>query len=176
MDFYFTSIWSKSMPFFSRKKLSLDPPPANELPQQPRPVCTWSTHSPQCGPSPSPFPRSSHTLAGTGTVTGELFIFGGIVDGWPSSDLFVFSTRDFSTTLLETSGEDPTPRFAHSAAFIGTSTLLIYGGKMNFGDEYALNHDSLSFLNLGTSNLSMSSPTPVDHGFALQNLKNGPTL
>ena len=82
-----------------------------------------------------------------------------------SSDLYLFSTRDFSTTLLKTSGEVPAPRAAHGAVLIGT-TLLICGGASDFGDQYALNHDSLHLLDLGTSDLLISSLTPADHSFA----------
>ena len=64
----------------------------------------------------------------------------------------MFSTRDFSTTLLQTSGEVPAPRARHGAALIGT-TLLIFGGKTHSGDQYLLNYDSLYLLNLGTSDL-----------------------
>jgi hypothetical protein len=166
------------MPFFSRKKFGLASKLASQSTQQPRPVCTWSTHVPQCGPSPLPFPRYSHTLTATATAAGELFLFGGFighVNRCASSDLYVFSTRDFSTTLLQTSGEVPTPRFKHLAALIGT-TLLICGGQTNLGDEYALNYDSLYLLNLGTSDLLISNPTPADHSFALQYRESGPTL
>ena len=84
-----------------------------------------------------------------------------------SSDLYVISTRDFSTTLLQTSGEVPTPRWAHRTALIGT-TLLICGGKTGSGESAIVpSHDSLYLLNLGTSDPLMSSPTPADHGFAL---------
>jgi hypothetical protein len=83
----------------------------------------------------------------------------------------VFSTRDFSTTLLQTSGEVPTPRSAHGAALIG-STLLICGGLTSIGGR-VLDHDSLYLLNLGTSDLLMSSPTPA-HSFALQYRESGP--
>ena len=167
------------MSFFSRKKLPFNHPPANGLAsqstQQPWPVCTWSAHTPQSGPSPLPFPRGSHTLTATATAAGELFLFGGYVYGWASSDLYVFSTRDFSTTILRTSGEVPTPRSGHGAALIGT-TLLICGGT-NFGDEYVLNYDSLYLLDLGTSDLLMLSPTtPADHSFALQYRESGPAL
>ncbi|KAF8502091.1 hypothetical protein F5888DRAFT_1168599 [Russula emetica] len=138
------------MSFSSRKKLPFTNPPlanglASQSTQQPRPVCTWSLHAPQSGPSPFPFPRSGHTL--TATAAGELFLFGGWVHGRASSDLYMFSTRDFSTTLLQTSGEVPTPRSRHGAALIGT-TLLICGGKTNSGDQHVLGHDSLYLLNL----------------------------
>jgi hypothetical protein len=130
--------------------------------QQPQPVCTWSAHAPQSGPLPSPFPRNGHTLTATATAAGKLFLFGGRVRGYTSSDLYAFSAPDFSSTLLQTSGEVPTPRTGHGAALIGT-TLLICGGET---DQNMLNHDSLYLLNLGTSDLIMLSPTPVDHSFA----------
>ena len=104
------------------------------------------------------------------TTAGELFLFGGYVtvDGCASSDLFVFSTRNFSTTLLQTSGDVPTARYAHGAALIDTTTLLISGGKTELGESAIVpNHDSLYLLNLGTSVPLTSSPTTVDHTFAL---------
>jgi len=158
------------MPFFSRKSLPLDPPASPPI------ICVWSAHAPQSGPSPFPFPRDGHTLTATATAAGVLFLFGGLVNGCASNDLYVFSTRDFSTTLLQTSGEDPSPRYAHGAALIDTTTLLICGGQPNFGNENVLNHDSLCLLNLGTLDLLMSSPTPADHGFAVQYRKSGPAL
>jgi hypothetical protein len=143
------------MSFSSRRRRPFHTPPANRLAsqstQQPRPVCTWSAHAPLSGPSPSPFPRNRHTLTATATAAGELFLFGGYVHGRASSDLYVFSTRDFSATLLQTSGEVPTPRAGHGATLIGT-TLFICGGT-NFGDQNVPNHDSLYLLNLGTSDL-----------------------
>ena len=155
MALHFTTIRYRSMSISSRKRLPFNPPPPNGLAsqytQQPWPVCrSWSAHAPQSGPSPSPFPRSSCTLTATATATGEFFLFGGWVHGCASSDLYVFSTRDFSTTLLQTSGEVPSPRFAHGAALFGT-TLLICGGKTNLYEQNALNHDSLYLLDLGTS-------------------------
>jgi hypothetical protein len=165
------------MSFSSRKNRPFNTTPANRLAsqstQQPRPVCTWS-HALQSGPPPLPFPRNRHTLTATATAAGDLFLFGGYVRGHATSDLFLFSTRDFSTTLLQTSGEVPTPRAAHGAALIGT-TLLICGGT-NFGDQNVQSHDSLYLLNLGTSDLLMTSPTPADHSFALQYRESGPAL
>ena len=156
------------MPLLSRKKTSNNPPTntlTSQSIQQPRPVCTWSAHAPQSGPGPlpSPFPRHSHTL--TATSTGELFLFGGHVNGRSSGDLYVFSTRDYSATLLQSSGRVPTPRYAHRAALIDTTTLLICGGKTS-KNENVLHGDSIYLLNLGTSDLLMSSPTPADHASA----------
>jgi hypothetical protein len=167
------------MSFSSRRKRSFNSPPANRLrvaSQQPRPVCTWSAHALQSGPSPSPFPRNRHTLTATATAAGELFIFGGYVRGRASSDLHVFSTRDLSTTILQTSGDIPGTRVGHGAALIGTSTLLICGGETNLYDQNVLNHDSLYLLNFGTSDLLISSPSPADHSVALQYRKSGSTL
>jgi hypothetical protein len=149
----------------SRKELSFNHSPADGLAsqstQQSLPVCTWSAHFPQSGLSPSPLPRHSHTLTATAAATGELFLFGGFVHHQRSSDLYVVSTRDFSTTLLHASGKGPDPRTAHGAALIGT-TLLICGGITEIHD------DSLYLLNLGMSDLFMSGPTPADHSFAPQ--------
>ena len=141
---------------FPWKKKEENPPLANRLAslpvaqstQQPQPVCTWSAHAPQFGPSPSPFPRYSYTLTASTTAPGEIFLFGGCVHDGTSNDLYVISTRDFSATLLQTSGEVPAPRRGHIAALTSTS-LLICGGM---GDKYfdVLNYDSLYLLNLGT--------------------------
>jgi hypothetical protein len=164
------------MSFISRNKFPSNNRPANERAsrstQQPQLICTWSAHALQSGTSPSPLPRSYHTLTATANATGELFLFGGFVHGSANSDVYVFSTRDFSTTLLQTSGEIPA-RYLHGAALTGT-TLLICGGRTD--DNTSLNHDSLDLLNLGTSDPFMSSPTPADHSFALQKRENGPAL
>ena len=91
------------------------------------------------------------------TPTGELFLFGGHKHGSesPSNDLYVISTRDYSTTLLQTSGDVPSPRYGHRAVLTGTS-LLIWGGKTNLGNQNAEDQtydDSLYLLNLGTSDV-----------------------
>jgi hypothetical protein len=120
-------------------------------------VCTWSAHAPQSGPSKSPFPRSSLALSATATTAGELFLFGGFVNAIASNDLYVISTRDFSTTLLQTSGEVPSPRNGHDAALTSTN-LLIWGGVAGF-HNHGLFDDSLRLFNLGTSYLLMSRST-----------------
>jgi hypothetical protein len=177
LPLYFIANLSKSMPETS-KKIPSNNPPVNELAsqytQQPQPV-TWSAHAPQSGSLPSPFPRHGHSLTATANGAGELFLFGGSAHGRETSDVYVFSTRDFSTTLLQPSGKVPTPRYGHCAALIGT-TLLICGGRARFGDQNIQNHDSLYLLNLGTSYPFMSSSTPVDHSFALQECESGPAF
>ena len=80
--------------------------------------------------------------------------------------------RDISTTLLQTSGEIPTPRAPHGAALFST-TLLICGGSTTHRSDGSVNADSLCLLNL---DILMSSPTPADHSFALQNRESGPAL
>ena len=165
-----SSAWMKTT-------LPSNTPPANRFAsqstQQPQLVCIWSAHAPQFGQSPSPLPRYSHTVTATTTTPGELFLFGGSAYGDASSDLYVISTRDFSTTLLQASGKLPAPRHGHGAALTST-TLLVCGG---IGDQYnTLDYNSLYLLNLGTSHLLMSGLTPVDHSFALQSRENGPTL
>jgi hypothetical protein len=131
----------------------------SQSPQQKQksPVYPWSAHAARCGSSLLPFPQCSHTLsATTTTTTRELFLFGGYVHSpkSPSNDLYVISTRDFSATLLQTSGDVPSPRFGRGVALTSTS-LLIWGGT-DFSDQEAQNQsndNSLYLLNLGTSDL-----------------------
>jgi hypothetical protein len=127
--------------------------------QQSQPVGPWSAHAPPSGQSLS---RNAHALSASATATGELFLFGGYVHspGSPSNDLYVISTRDFSITLLQTSGDVPSPRYGHRAV-LSSTILLIWGGIM----QNEAFDDSLYFLNLGTSNLLMSSPAPADQNF-----------
>lgn len=150
------------MAFFPQEKIPSNNLPADELTSQstehPQPVCTWSAHGLQPGSLPRPSPRS-HTLIAS--AVGEYFFFGGFIRGYGSSNVHVFSTRDFSATLSQVSGEVPTPRYGHGAALIGT-TFLICGGKTGI-DESVQDHDSLYFLNLGTSDPFMSSSTPANH-------------
>jgi hypothetical protein len=117
----------------------------------------WSAHAPPFGQSPSPFLRDAHTLSTSSTAAGDLFLFGGYVHSSesPSNELYAVSTRDFSTTPLKTSGDVPSPRFAHDAA-ISSTTLFIWGGWTDFNDQNAQRQghdDSLYLLNLGTSDL-----------------------
>jgi len=124
-----------------------------QTPQSP-PVCPWSAHAPPFGQSPSPFLRDGHILSTNATAAGQLFLFGGYVPGFGSlsNDLYVFSTRDFSATLLQTSGDIPSPRYGHRAVL--TSTILfIWGGMTNQNAQYQCDDDSLYLLNLGTSDL-----------------------
>ena len=103
----------------------------------------WSAHALPFGQSPSPFLRDAHALSTSATPAGELFLFGGYVHSSesPSNDLYIVSTQDFSTTLLQTGGDVPSPRFAHGAALVST-TLLIWGGRTDFSDQNAQNQSN----------------------------------
>jgi hypothetical protein len=107
------------------------------------------------GPSPSPFPRYGPALPATATAAGELYLFGGLAQGSESNDLYVFSTGDLSATLLQTSGDVPSPRVGHAGALVN-DVLLIWGGDTNVGRQEVPNEpqdDSLYLLNLGTLDL-----------------------
>lgn len=153
---------SKSSPAngltFSSESQSQSLPHSLRNNQQPRPVCTWSAHAHRPGLSPSPFPRYCHALTATATATSELFLFGGYVHGSASNDLYVFSTRDFSTTLLQTSGKAPSPRVALGAVLTSTN-FMIWGGTTSFSDQNQCQDNSLYLLDLGMSYLLMSRST-----------------
>ena len=117
----------------------------------------WSAHAPPFGQSSSPFLRDAHTLSASAAAASELFLFGGYVHSYetPNNDLYAISTQDFSATLLKTSGDAPSPRFAHDAALTST-TLFIWGGWTDFDDQNGQrpgHDDSLYLLNIGTSDL-----------------------
>jgi galactose oxidase-like protein len=166
------------MSLFPRKKghnpFKLQSQSHSQSPQQKRcsqPVYPWSAHAPPSGLSLSPFPRSYHALSTTYTAAGELFLFGGYVlvpTSEPvSNDLYVFSIRDFSTTLLHTCGEVPGPRLGHTAVLTNT-ILLIWGGNATLDYRDVPNKredDSFYILNLGMSNLLISKPTAADRNF-----------
>jgi hypothetical protein len=118
--------------------------------QQSQPVGRWSAHIPPSGQWASPFPRRRHTVSTTATAAGELFLFGGVSNERMISDLYVISTRDFSTTFLQTSGDVPSPRFGHCAMFTST-TLLIWGGTSDETEQGS--DDSFYLLNLGVSDI-----------------------
>jgi hypothetical protein len=63
--------------------------------------------------------------------------------------IYVFSTRELSATLLQTSGETPSPRVGHSGALV-SSVLFIWGGDTNTGGQEVPTEpqdDSLYLLN-----------------------------
>ena len=165
------------MPLLSRKKLS----PSNSahaigLASHSQPIYPWSAHALTLVYSPSPFPRYDHALSTTATATGKLFLFGGCAHGSPRNDLYLFSARDFSATLLQTSGETPSPRGGHGVAL--TSTLfLVWGGWTGSKNVQNQGYDnSLHLLNLGMSDLLMSKPAPAEQLFAFQYRESGPAL
>jgi hypothetical protein len=106
---------------------------------------------PPTGPSPSPFPRYGHALPATCTQAGELFLFGGLVRETARNDLYLFSTRDLSATLLQTAGEIPSPRVGHASALV-SSVLIVWGGDTKTDPKSKPSDkqdDGLYLLNLG---------------------------
>lgn len=71
------------------------------------------------------------------------------------NDLYVFSTRDLSAALMQTTGDIPSPRVGHAGALV-SSVLLIWGGDTDTGGQVVPSEpqdDSLYLLNLGASDL-----------------------
>jgi hypothetical protein len=102
-------------------------------------------------PSPPPFPRYGHALPATATASGELYLFGGLVREAARNDLYLFSTRDLSATLVQTAGEIPSPRIGHASAIV-SSVLIVWGGDTKtdpMSDPTEKQDDGLYLLNLG---------------------------
>jgi hypothetical protein len=107
---------------------------------------------PSSSPSPSPFPRYGHALPATATTSGELYLFGGLVRETARNDLYLFSTRDLSATLIHTAGEIPSPRVGHASAIV-SSVLIVWGGDTKtdpMTNQSEKQDDGLYLLNLGT--------------------------
>lgn len=156
------------------------PPQASQHPQQ-RPAYPWSARRlllpppliiPKPGvaasnsPSPSPFPRYGHALPATATSSGELYLFGGLVRETARNDLYLFSTRDLSATLVQTGGEMPSPRVGHASAIV-SSVLIIWGGDTKTdpsSDQSEKQDDGLYLLNLVSrewTRVAMHGPAPA---------------
>jgi hypothetical protein len=121
---------------WSQRKLLLNPPVV-----LPKPGV-----SPPQTPSPSPFPRYGHALPTTATNSGELFLFGGLVHGEVQNDVYLISTRELSATMLQTTGEIPSPRVGHASALVG-SVLIVWGGDTKTNNK-SNTDDGLYLLNL----------------------------
>ena len=80
--------------------------------------------------SPPPFPRYGHALPANAGANGELYIFGGLVKESARNDVYLFSTRDNSASLLQTTGSAPSPRMGHASALVGDA-LIVWGGDTN---------------------------------------------
>ncbi|CAL1695133.1 unnamed protein product [Somion occarium] len=176
-------------PVLAQQQTAIQPQIPQQVQQQPsqqgqqpppqRPAFPWSQRRlllpppvtfptpgvvPPTTPSPSPFPRYGHALPATASSTGELFLFGGLVRETVRNDLYIFSSRDLSATLLQTAGEIPTPRVGHACAIVG-GVLIVWGGDTKASNKPGEKQDdSLYLLNLGTrewTRVPVYGPSPV---------------
>ena len=68
------------------------------------------------------------------------------------NDLYCFSSRDLSATLLQTTGDVPLPRVGHASALV-SNVLIVWGGDTKTdASELASEKqdDGLYLLNLGS--------------------------
>ncbi|KAG5647562.1 hypothetical protein DXG03_008915 [Asterophora parasitica] len=120
--------------------------------------------APPTSPSPSPFPRYGHALPSTATASGDLYIFGGLVREAARNDLYLFSARDNSATLLQTGGEVPSARVGHASALV-SNVLIVWGGDTKVDPKSnEKQDDGLYLLNLVSrewTKVSVHGPGPV---------------
>ncbi|KAJ7492803.1 hypothetical protein FB451DRAFT_1389152 [Mycena latifolia] len=149
--------------------------------QPPRSAYPWTAHRlalpppvvlnkpgvvPPTSPSPSPFPRYGHALPATPTASGDLYIFGGLVRESARNDLYLFSSRDQSATLLQTAGDGPSPRVGHASALV-SNVLIVWGGDTKTDPKSKptdKQDDSLYLLNLVSrewTKVTVYGPAPV---------------
>ncbi|KXN91167.1 Actin-1 [Leucoagaricus sp. SymC.cos] len=123
-----TDLWSFRRPIF--------------LP--PSPIPGFRNFPVSTDPSPSPFPRSEFALASA--KSGDIYLFGGRADGMFQlfDDLYHYSTKENTLTLVHCSDICPRARYAHAMTIIG-SVLVVHGGVCNRGVD---DDGSLFLLNL----------------------------
>lgn len=171
-------------PLSPKSQSSSDSSPREQQPPRPEP---WSVQhlnllhqtslntSAPSRQSPSPFPRFGHALSATASAAGGLFLFGGVVDDSASNDLYMFSwwklSATLSTTLLQTSGEVPSPRIKHACARIG-NVLLTCGGITGITEGVIIwpQDDSLYLLDIGTLDLLTLRATLANQGSLLSSI------
>lgn len=123
--------------------------------------------TPLLGPlSPLPFPRYGHSVnpVAAATPTGDLYIFGGLVQNSVRNDLYLVQANSapnlasaggkanphapLNVGLIETRGEVPGPRVGHASVGVG-NVLIIWGGDTKSRPEDKQD-DGLYLLNLST--------------------------
>ncbi|BGP07397.1 Tip elongation aberrant protein 1 [Rhodotorula toruloides] len=123
--------------------------------------------TPLLGPlSPLPFPRYGHSVnpVAAATPTGDLYIFGGLVQNSVRNDLYLVQANSSSNLassagksnpytplnvgLIETRGEVPGPRVGHASVGVG-NVLIVWGGDTKSRPEDKQD-DGLYLLNLST--------------------------
>ncbi|GAA5994562.1 uncharacterized protein JCM10292_002138 [Rhodotorula paludigena] len=140
----------------------LPPPSPSDSPSAPL--------TPLLGPtSPLPFPRYGHSVnpVATASPTGDLYIFGGLVQNAVKNDLFVVQANPtlppgsspspppgagphapLAVGLIEMRGEVPGPRVGHASVGVG-NVLIVWGGDTKSRPEEKQD-DGLYLLNLST--------------------------
>ncbi|KAI0324881.1 galactose oxidase [Cubamyces sp. BRFM 1775] len=154
---------------------------------QPRPASLWSQCRlqlpppvtiprrgvpPPTAPSPSPFPRYGHALPVNANASGEVFLFGGVVQETATNDVYAISVRDLSATLLQTRGDVPSPRVGHASALVAR-VLIVWGSDTRTSESRpgGKQDDDLYMLNLISrewTRVVVYGPSPVGrYGHAL---------
>ncbi|KDQ26181.1 hypothetical protein PLEOSDRAFT_1107042 [Pleurotus ostreatus PC15] len=161
---------------------TLRPGPAGS-PTPPAPL----SESPESPESPSPFPRHGHSVSASPVSHGDLYLFGGLVDGCPRNDVYLlraaFADSDggkgssgtdnlsISASLFETGGAAPSPRVNHAGAVV-SSVLVIWGGQTHIDTAQTPESRSQSILSASPTSASASTSEPevLDEGVYLLDL------
>jgi hypothetical protein len=122
--------------YWSTREIILLPP--SPIPGSVAPASTM--------PSPSPLPRFGFALCANSN--GDLYLFGGgrisaARDYDSQNDLYLYSTAENTATLIETSGDIPSPRYRPASAMYG-SDLIVWGGRSGTAEH----DDNLYMLDL----------------------------
>ena len=85
------------------------------------------SHSANTNRDRPPFPRYGHTTS-VSSDEHQFIIFGGVVGGRRTNEVYSIDPTSFTYQRLETTGDKPCPRCGHTAVLYGCS-LVVWGGE-----------------------------------------------
>jgi N-acetylneuraminic acid mutarotase len=121
--------------------------------------------------STGPSPRLGHSLT---LFKDDIYIFGGLSQETTFNELWVFNISTSTWTLLETKGEIPLERAAHSLTLFNDSQMILFGGLSRapklvaFDDVHVLDPTLLTWSKLDIPAMPPGPPQGrLDHSTVL---------
>ncbi|KDN33341.1 hypothetical protein RSAG8_13570, partial [Rhizoctonia solani AG-8 WAC10335] len=121
-----------------------------------------------------PLPRYFHSSSMVPSASGDIFIFGGVVDQRPTNDTWAIKMSGDSdlplgqrgspagmrltASLVETTGDAPSPRIGHQSA-LANGRLVVWGGEE--GPDRSPEDNSIYSLNISTHHWTKLDTQPA---------------
>ncbi|CAE6356480.1 unnamed protein product [Rhizoctonia solani] len=106
-----------------------------------------------------PVPRFGHSSSTVSSSWDKVFIFGGVVDGQPTNSTWMIgisgasnpaeggklTSMEIIASLMETTGDRPSPRGLHQAVLYG-SQLVVWGGLLSYDQPNKVARDNSVYI------------------------------